>query len=168
MKTKLNLIIILFLLTFAAEAQTNMIKFHTGNIFPSRFKLQYERSLTNKFSVGAIGSIFIHNYFGYRVEPYTRMYLRKEAEAFKGPYFQVKGHYTWVTDKSPERELTKEYGSSLALGYQAVMTSGISFDFFIGSRMSLQAYKTVSESGEIFKLLYCLPVDMGVSIGYAF
>ena len=168
MKTKLNLIIILFFLTLVGQAQINMVKFHTGNFFPSRFKLQYERKLTDKASVGAIGSFFMHNYLGYRIEPYGRYYLGKNAVAFNGAYFQLKGHYTWVTDKSPERELTKEYGSSLAFGFQAVTTSGIGFDFFVGSRMSLQAYKTVSESAELFKLLYCLPVDLGVSIGYAF
>jgi hypothetical protein len=168
MKKTMCLWILLVALSLSASAQMNIVKFHSGNFFPSRFKLQYERKLSDKFSVGAIGSFFMRNYLGYRIEPYSRIYLGKTSTTFNGMYFQLKGHYTWVTDKTPERELIEEYGTSMAIGYEKALASGLSFDFFVGSRMSNTPYNSISESSEIFKLLYCFPVDLGFSVGYAF
>lgn len=115
-----------------------------------------------------IGSVFINNFKGYRLEPYGRFYVGNNASVFDGMFFQLKGHYTYVTDNSPMKEITKEYGASMCVGYQTSFASGITAEFFIGSRSSKRTYKTVSESAELFKIFYCLPVDMGLSIGYAF
>lgn len=155
-------------LVSSAFAQQNAIKIHSGNILPSRFKVQYERRLSDKFSVGAIGSLFINNFRGYRIEPFGRFYVGGESVVFDGMFVQVKGHYTYVTDNSPMKELTKEYGASLCVGYQRTFSSGITAEVFLGSRSSSKAYKNVSESAEMFNVLYCLPVDLGLSLGYAF
>jgi hypothetical protein len=169
MKTKINVLLLFIFISLGVNAQKNIIKMHTGNFFPSRFKFQYERKLSEKLSTGAIGSFFMNNYLGYRIEPYARYYLGSKSTSFNGVFFQLKGHYTYVTDKSPEREIINEYGSSMCLGYEAVSSSsGLTFDFFIGPRFSQLAYKSISESTEIFKIFYCLPVDMGISVGYAF
>jgi hypothetical protein len=168
MKNKINIVLLLVFISATTSAQMNIVKMHTGNFFPSRFKFQYERKLSEKLSTGAIGSFFMNRYLGYRIEPYSRIYLGSNSTTFDGLFFQLKGHYTYVTDKTPEREIINEYGLSMSLGYQALSSSGITFDAFIGPRFSQKSYPSKSESSELFKLLYCLPLEMGIAVGYAF
>ena len=89
MKAKINALLLLVFISLTASAQNNILKMHTGNFLPSRFKFQYERKLNEKLSSGVIGSFFMHNYLGYRIEPYSRYYLGSNSTTFDGLFFQV-------------------------------------------------------------------------------
>ena len=68
MKNKINILLLLALISATTSAQMNVVKMHTGNFFPSRFKFHYERKLSEKLSTGAIGSFFMNRYLGYRID----------------------------------------------------------------------------------------------------
>jgi hypothetical protein len=169
MKTKKLLIILGFiLLNSEMFSQSNALKIHTGNLIPSRIKIQYERKLNDKFSVGAIGSLFYNNFKGYRLEPFARFYIGRASTFYNGMFFQLKGHFSYVNDNTINKELIKERGQSLGAGYQYTFSNNITVDFFLGYRASTRTTETISDSGLAFDLFYCFPIDMGISFGYAF
>ncbi len=148
------------------QAQTTAVKIHPLHFFSCKFEVEHQ--INSNISVGVIGSGMFLAFEGYRIQPYARLYLGADSKVFDGFYAQGKFHYSRVVDNNAVRELIKDYGFSTAFGYQHTFGKHFVIDLYSGYRFSKPFYYSTSESSTMYRMMYSLPMELGISLGTTF
>ena len=172
MKIKIAMLLIVFFTTSFSYAQN--FKGHasgTLGIFNTKVRVQYELPLNDRTSYGINMNYYFQNWEGFLVEPFIRIYGKKEGNA-EGVFGQAKLTYGNLSGNfnsysgNLEEVRSSVYGFGLNGGYKFLFGKHFTVEPLMGIRL-LSAPSNLSDVTDWY-LSIGFPIDFELKFGFQF